>query len=151
MRRIAFPVRPKLSGWSPDQPQKEKPLMTKEEKGKSLRKKKKMTFMLLEVRDSFQHPGASAKYSHVTVPAETSVDLGIVYRKPHVPSALSQLLAIEICDYIVWATHFVSGSPTAKTRTPHLTRLSPVMSISGSHIPYLTVPMSRVYLVPGVQ
>jgi len=125
--------------------------MTKEEKGKSRGKKKKMAFMLLEVRDSFQHPGASAKYSHVTVPAETSADFGVLYRKPHVPSALSQLLAIEVCDCIIRATHFVSGSRTAKTRTPHLTLLSPVMSISCSHIPYHTVPIRRVCLVPAVQ
>jgi hypothetical protein len=59
--------------------------MTKEGKGKNRGKNKKMTFILLEVRDSFQHPGASAKYTHVTVTAETSADLGILHSKQHVP------------------------------------------------------------------
>jgi hypothetical protein len=38
-----------------------------------------MTFILLEVRDSFQNPGALAKYTHVTVVAETVTDLGILH------------------------------------------------------------------------
>jgi hypothetical protein len=45
--------------------------MTKEEKGKSQWKNREMTFILLEVRGSFQHPGTSAKYNHVAVTAET--------------------------------------------------------------------------------
>jgi len=72
----------------------EKLLMTKEEKRKCREKKKKMTFMLLEVRYSFQHPGASAKYSHVTHPAETRGRLGHVVQGAArtVPSSSSKLL-----------------------------------------------------------
>jgi hypothetical protein len=37
-----------------------------------------MTVILVEVRDSFQHPGASAKYTHVAFVAETVADLGVL-------------------------------------------------------------------------
>jgi hypothetical protein len=51
-----------------------------------------MTFILAEVRDSFQHPGASAKYTHVAVVAETVADLGILC------SSVSQPVGLDGCD-----------------------------------------------------
>jgi hypothetical protein len=71
---------------------KRKASYDKRGKGKNREKKKKMTIMLLGVRYSFQHPGASAKYSHVTITVETTTDFDILYWEPHVLSALSTLL-----------------------------------------------------------
>lgn len=51
-----------------------------------------MTFILLEVRDSFQYQRASAKYTLVTVTAETLAELGILCTRHRVPLTSSKLL-----------------------------------------------------------
>jgi len=79
-----------------------------------------MTFMVLEVRDSFQHPGASAKYSHATHPAETRGRPGQVVQGITRTFSIVEAPAIEVCVIILYGKHTLAVEPELLKPRPHI-------------------------------